>query len=495
MIFNFSKKRNINFYKEKGLYDEWATTKNAESYFSYIDRLPNPDTVLRKTGKRISVFRSLVNHYQVGTCIESRKAGTLSQKWELKENDTVKTHYAFYKAVFKNIDVYKLIEAILEAPLYGYQPIEIQYAKEGNYIYPVKIQAKPQDWFFFNSDGKFFFRDRNYGGKREINIEDAKFLLPRNKADYENPYGQAILSRCFWNVAFINGGMEFWIRFTEKLGMPYIFGKYPRGMTDIEKENMLTALVNMVQDAIGIIPNDGSVEVMQTGTTGNAEIYEKLINKCEANISKSILGQTLTTDVGSVGSYAASKTHFGVRSDIVNSDKRLVEQTINEFIRKLNYLNFNDESVPEFTFVEEDLGLAKAERDTKVSSLGVKFSENYIIRTYGYQKGDIKIVDTAQFPNNINFSDTDESSDKLINTDFDNLEKITEKEDLNNLIEPEIKKITDFFTKTNNAEETLDKLGELYPQLNAKQLENMLTKVIFISELLGRLNGSHLDGK
>lgn len=65
------------------------------------------------------------------------------------------------------------------------------------------------------------------------------------------------------------------------------------------------------------------------------------------------------------------------------------------------------------------------------------------------------------------------------------------KEDLNNLLEPEIKKITDFFTKTNNAEETLDKLGELYPQLNAKQLENMLTKVIFISELLGRLNGSH----
>ena len=39
------------------------------------------------------------------------------------------------------------------------------------------------------------------------------------------------------------------------------------------------------------------------------------------------------------------------------------------------------------------------------------------------------------------------------------------------------------------------KTGELYPQLNAKQLENMLTKVIFISELLGRLNGSHLDGK
>lgn len=479
------KKKNFKITEQKYLYNEWATTKNAEGFFSIIDRLPNPDIILRKAGKNISVLRSLINHYQVGGCIEQRKAGTKSCKWTLNENNCNKEHYKIYKSVLDNIDIHTLISNILDTPLYGYVPIEIIWEKIGNYILPIKCVAKPQEWFYFNSDGQFFFKDRTQGGKKEIDLDNSyKFLLPRNNPDFLNPYGQAILSRCFWNVAFINGGMEFWVKFSEKYGMPYMFGKYDRSMTDKEKNDLLSALVNMVQDAVGVIPSDGSVEVINTGSSTNTEIYEKLVTKCEQNIAKSIVGQTLTTDIGSSGSYAASQTHANVRADIIDSDKLLVENTINQLIKYINAINFNDDVVPTFNFLgAEDLALDKAERDNKVAALGVKFSADYIQRTYGYQEGDIEIVEKQNY-SPMNFSDAEDvkEPDNMPNSDDLNAD-LLEKQ-----VEPELKKIIDFFAQTRDAEETLEKLGDLYEELDFAKLEEMLAKVIFAAELMGRLD-------
>ncbi len=392
MFFNFSNKKKSQIFlsEKKSLFDEWVKSKNAEGFGFIMDRLPNPDTVLRKTGKGIAVLRALTNHYQVGTCIDSRKAGTKGTKWHLKENNCPLEHFAVYKEIFSGIDIDELIDNILDTPLYGYVPIEIVWKHNGEYIIPERLSAKPQEWFCFNSDGEFFFKSKN--GLIPIDTQGYKFLLPRNKADYLNPYGQAILSRCFWNVAFINGGMEFWVKFTEKLGMPYIFGKYDRAMSEKEQNELLTGLENLVQEAVGVIPSDGSVEIMQTGSSTNSEIYKTLIDKCENNISKAILGQTLTTDVNSNGSYAASKTHACVRADIVNSDKALTEKTINKFIKIINKLNFNDRYLPSFEFVEDDLGLVKAERDNKIKTLGFNFSEEYIMENYGYKTGDISSI-------------------------------------------------------------------------------------------------------
>ncbi|MCD8024228.1 MAG: DUF935 domain-containing protein [Candidatus Gastranaerophilales bacterium] len=79
----------------------------------------------------------------------------------------------------------------------------------------------------------------------------------------------------------------------------------------------------------------------------------------------------MTTDVGTSGSYAAANTHMGVRADIINSDKKLVESTINKFISIVCATNFGDSPVPKFAFIEdEDLNIQKAERDLKIYSLG-----------------------------------------------------------------------------------------------------------------------------
>ena len=109
-------------------------------------------------------------------------------------------------------------------------------------------------------------------------------------------------------------------------------------------------------------------------------------------ISKAILGQTLTTEIGSTGSYAASNTHMQVRQDIVDSDKKLVEGVINQLIQWIYEINFTNAEVPVFELYEpEDVDLTLAQRDKILSDTGVKFTKEYFIKNYGLEDEDFDI--------------------------------------------------------------------------------------------------------
>lgn len=469
--------------KDKTIFDEYASANDAAGMYNLTGKLPNPDIILRKTGKGLDALKELKSNYQVGTCIESRKAGVTSKKWRLNKGNCSDKQYQFFEEIFKIIDVHKLIEDILEAPLFGFCPIEISYEKDTGYVFPIKLTAKPQKWFYFNSEGEFFFNSKKNSKGLLIESQNPKFILPRHRADFENPYGECLLSRCFWNVVFINGGMEFWLKFMEKYGTPWAIGKYDRSMNEQEQKDLLKMLKRMVQDAVAVIPNDGSVELINASDkSGSNAIFQSFVTKCENNISKVILGQTLTTDIGSTGSYAASSTHQEVRADLIQNDVRLCENSINEFIRKASGLNFNDTEYPVFEiYDDEEIDQTIAERDNKVQSLGVKFTKKYIQKTYGYEDDDFEIITDDK-----DSSDFADSSDD----DFDKMENVVKNfapKDYDNFINDSLKPVLELFNTSRDADECMEKLAEIYPDMKTEELEKTLTKVIFLAELMGRI--------
>ena len=72
--------------------------------------------------------------------------------------------------------------------------------------------------------------------------------------------------------------------------------------------------------------------------------------------------------------------------------------------------------------------------------------------------------------------------------DFDKLDNLAEKIESDELFNPILQPIIQHFKNTKNADECMEKLAELYPNMDTKELENTLTKVIFIAELLGRIS-------
>ena len=389
---------------KKGITEEIATRKRALNFYSLANILPDPDIVLKKQGKDIRIYKELLCDPHVFACTQSRKAGVLSLDWEINRGLDKDQNAEDMENLLKKLDIQKLMSDILDATQFGFQPLEIMWKRDkSGHIMPEKVVAKPPEWFCFDDDNNLKFRTKeNYYG--EI-VPNKKFLLAQNNPTYNNPYGERTLSRVFWNVTFKKGGLKFWVVFTEKYGMPHLIGKHPRGSTKEETNSLADMLEDMVQDAIAVIPDDSSIEIQEASKSSSAEIYEKLIDKMNTEISKAILGQTLTTEIGSTGSYAASNTHMQVRQDIVDSDKKLVEGVINQLIQWIYEINFANAEVPIFELYEpEDVDLTLAQRDKILSDTGVKFTKEYFIKNYGLEEEDFDIREDI-IPVNPNFKE------------------------------------------------------------------------------------------
>lgn len=320
------------------------------SFYRLTNLLPNPDSVLRKTGRGIEVYRELKNDPHVWSCIQSRKSGVLSLEYEILSNDSPSYVFEAVKELLARLDIYQIESDILEAPLFGYQPIEIIWETNRNLIIPKNLKARPQEWFAFDTNGDLLFKGKHFG---EIEtIPEYKIINVQYEASAMNPYGHSLLSKCYWPVTFKNGGLRFWVNFTERYGMPILIGQYQRGASNEEIRELAEQLESIYEDAILVSPMDVKLELHEPNRSSSVDLYLELIKFANNEISKAILSQTLTTELQG-GSYAASQTHFQIRKEIVVADARLVQKAMNQLIRYFVELNFGNFPLPTFSIIVE----------------------------------------------------------------------------------------------------------------------------------------------
>jgi len=473
----------------KTLSQEIATRKRSIDFYSLGMYLPNPDPVLKKQGKDIKIYKELLSDSHVGACQISRKAGVKSLEWEIDRGKAKSRQAKFIEDVFSDLKIYRIIGEILEAPFFGYKPLEVIWKRVGSYIVPADVVGKPPEWFVFDEENQLKFRTKeNMNGEE---LPSKKFLLPRNEPAYENPYGFPVLSRCFWPVTFKRGGLKFWVMFTEKYGMPFLVGKYARGTDQKEIDRLADMLEDMIQDAIAVIPDDSSVDIKEaSGKGASADIYERLLFFCNSEISKAILGQTLTTENQGKGSYAATKSHMEVRADIVDADKKLVEEMFNTLIKWTIELNFGSNSTPpQFSmYAEEDVDKDLADRDKTLADTGqIRFTKKYFMTAYGFNEDEIVVIDPqtgepAEFsePANQSAFQDQQAIDEMMNA-FDAKELQKQMEDV---LKPVIKMIQE----GNSYSEVMENLASMFPEMDTEKLEETLAKAMFVAEVWGRLN-------
>lgn len=514
---------------------EIATRQRTIDFYGLGMYLPNPDPVLKKMGKDIEVYEGLLSDDHLGGCVTSRAAGVLSLEWGIDRGKAKSRQAKLIEDLFGRLKLRAIIEEMLDAPLFGYKPMEVIWERVGGYVLPTAVVGKPQRWFCFDEENQLRFRTKEEAINGEL-LPDRKFLLPRYKATYENPYGFAILSRCFWPVTFKRGGLKFWVKFSEKWGMPFGVGKQPRGTGQTETAKFLSMLEAMIQDAVAVIPDDSSVEILEAaGKSASADIYKKLIDECKTGMSIAVLGQNLTTEVKG-GSYAATKSHMAVRKDIVDSDKVIVEETLNQLIEWVYEVNFGPRSkvqgprsertssadssartrdfglgtLPTFSmWEEEDVDKTLAERDKVLTGTGVKFTKTYYIKAYGLEETDFEVSEKSADSSTRDRTDRTDRTDKEDETAFaettrrplassDGLYPDQDAIDaaIAGLKPAEIQKqaegvlrpIIELIEGGHDYQEILDTLAETYPKMDDAALQEMLTRAVFVSEVWGRLS-------
>lgn len=467
----------------KTLSDQIATRGRSIDFYGLGMYLPNPDPVLKALGKDIKVYRELRADAHVGGCIRRRKAAVKALEWGLDRDKSKSRVAKSIEAIFADLDLSRIITEMLDAVLYGYQPMEVMWGKVGGYLVPVDVVGKPADWFVYDEDNLLRLRTKQSPLKGE-ELPPRKFLVPRQDASYDNPYGFADLSMCFWPTTFKKGGLKFWVQFTEKYGAPWVIGKHPRSASDTETNLLLDRLEDMVQDAVAVIPDDSSVEIKEAaGKTGSTEVYERLLHFCRSEVSIALLGQNQTTEANA--NRASAQAGLEVTRDIRDGDKAIVQEAFNTLIRWVCELNFNDGARPVFEMWEQqEVDKVLAERDEKLVRAGAKLTPAYFKRAYSLQDGDLDEAAQPTAPA-AEFAEGDVAPDQgALDAALDALSADAMNADAQAMLAPLLKRIA----KGAKPDELLGTLAELYPEMDATSLQERLARMIFVANLWGRLH-------
>lgn len=468
-----------------------VATREVATFVSGEDYLPNPDPILQAQGGNIKVYRNFVDgHFD--SVKDKRFAAITSRPWTIDGSKGDAKKAKMLEEYLWNLELRNTISQMLESIGYGFEVHEIVWdavdTDMGKLILPTAIKERPQEWFRFDGNGKLLFQDKQ---NNRTAVPDKKFIVTSHRPTAENPYGKPVCAKCFWPLAFKKGGLKFWMIFVEKYGMPKAVGKCPPTTTENEQAQFLKMLSGLVRDAVAVIPQTGSVELLETKMSGTNP-HSELVHWADAEMSKAWLGETLTTEQTNTGGTQAMATvHNDVRKDLTIDDAAMIESSFNQLIRWIYELNWpNEKVIPWMNIIlPEDLQQARLERDSKLTQLGVKFNAQYITDVYGIDEKYFEMTEPQ--PQGGMFAEGPEKKGKVRNTSHELRNQVNafterladecEKVDI-------LASIRELVENAQSLEEVRDRLIGCYAEMPLEKIAEEMEQAFLAADLAGRFS-------
>ena len=223
--------------------------------------------------------------------------------------------------------------------------------------------------FKFDNAGKLVF----LGNGLEEKIPPFKVVYGIYNQSFRAPYGESALRHLYFSVNVKNAGLDFWIRFLERFGEPWAVAK-----TQDDPNTLALEVSNMLNGSTAVIDKDEEIELIQPSAKSD---FKNLINYCDSQINRFILGGNLTGEVTG-GSLAAAQAHNTIRSEIALSDERILCYVCNRVIGYFKALNGISEEITFSLFNEDEPKTELASRDKIIYEMGFQPTQEYIEKTY-----------------------------------------------------------------------------------------------------------------
>ncbi len=368
---------------------------------TFLGIMPDPDEVIKKAGLNANVYRDILTDAHAAGSVMQRKSRVKRMRLVILAGDpndarSVKARDMVEEQV-DNIDrMPNVLNEILDAPFFGATYLEMFWSRNpitratpSGEIVLTNLMSKPFEWFAWDLDGNLKIKQNMLTPLRTKMVPPNKIYPVVKDGTYINPYGERTAKRAYWPFLFKKGGFRFWTEFLEKYGSPFIFGKPDPSKNQDEVDEFFDALVDMVRNGV-VVSQTGSqkdlIEVIESkGKAGSTDAHKAYKNAMNIEISKAILGETLTIENSETGSQAATKIHLTVLESIQDEDKQMAENAYSGIFRIMTRLNFGPDVKSPFALLvdEERINEKTAERDaTLVEKLSVRFTKSYIAETY-----------------------------------------------------------------------------------------------------------------
>ena len=224
--------------------------------------------------------------------------------------------------------IYALIRDMLDALAKGFSVNEIVWDTGATPWKPAAYRFRDPRWFQYDDDtGKTLMLRAPLGCGLEP-LKPFRFVVhePHLVSGSQITAGLALPALYYWMLK--SYGVTSWAAFLDRYGYPIRIGKYGRKATEQDRATLKRAVAAIGQDFGAVIPESAAIEIIEAKTAGAASgVYEKMADWIDRQISKLVLGQTMTADAGA--SRAQSETHDKVRGDIADSDIRQAVETLN----------------------------------------------------------------------------------------------------------------------------------------------------------------------
>lgn len=323
--------------------------------------------------KLYDIYDDVMLDAHVSTVIDKRKAAILNAKIEFRRNNMP------VDSVNQQLEspwFLQFIEDLLDTRFWGFSLF--QFYRNGDWIGYDLIPRK--------------------------HVEPvAKLILPKQDSqsgeDYTSfanmlecgrPNDLGLLCKLSSYVIYMRNCMADYAQYIELFGQPIREGTYD-GYDEEARQKLLNDLIEMGGSAVLVHPDNTTVKLHETNTSGNsAELYKTLIDICKGHITTLVLGNTLSTEAGESGSRALGEVQKESEEDKKEADRIFVLNTLNYELKDIfTNLGFDCRG-GEFVFVQtQNIDLSKRILiDQSLRYMGLPMADDYFYDTYGVPKPD-----------------------------------------------------------------------------------------------------------
>ena len=328
--------------------------KNGVNITTINVRVPNRSTQDIQSWRRaISAFENQVNPvrtYLYDLYEDMELDGQVEATWGKRCDAVLNKRLVFKRDGNEDKEIGKLLnspdmrvflEELLRSILYGYTLIQVNrvWFDDEEEQYRIDFDLIPRKHVHPEKGFQCVSREQNMATPDFLFMQPplASYMVWAGK-----PTSMGIFAKVAQYVIYKRGGFGDWSQFAEMFGMPFRELSYD-DYDEATRMKLEQAMEEWGGAGYLIKPKGAELTLHDTGgSTSSAEVYDLLISKCDAAISKIILGNTLTTEQGEIGSQALGEVHKEAEGEKNESDKLFILSVLNTRFRAvLKRFGFN----------------------------------------------------------------------------------------------------------------------------------------------------------
>jgi len=286
-----------------------------------------------------------------------------------------------------------LIAHLAGAFYYGGAVSELIWVKRGGKLVPVAADPVQPRRFIVDPDTcKLHFYEAfgpvSYPGINLLEEYPNRFVQFTPRVLGSGPAREGLMHPLVWAALFRNWTIRDWMNLAELAWKPWRIGRYDKDeyASEADIQALYHALEFVTASGASLLPNTVELEVQWPGQkgSGHESAHERLCMFMAAEMSKAILGQTMTTDDGS--SYSQAQVHWKVAVDRRDSAARTIANVIRwQIVMRYLRLNYGaDTPVPRVRLVANDVDLSQlAIVLQQLTAIGLPIATSWIYKMFG----------------------------------------------------------------------------------------------------------------